>query len=102
MSEAAVSLGDAGELRLSGVLDYSTGPQLRDAGRKLIAALPSGPLKIDCAEVEKSSSVGLSLLLAFCRDARARDLQVRIAHLPSDMHEIARVSGVLDLLPQEG
>ncbi len=29
MSESAVSMGEAGELMLSGVLDYRTGPALR-------------------------------------------------------------------------
>jgi len=32
MTESAVRLGDAGELFLSGVLDYRTGPDLRKQG----------------------------------------------------------------------
>ena len=36
MTESAVRLGDAGELFLSGVLDYRTGPELRKQGQALI------------------------------------------------------------------
>ena len=49
MSEAAVTLAGESELRLSGVLDYQTGPRLRKEGQALIkkalaAQLPGIPL----------------------------------------------------------
>jgi len=34
MTEAAVRIGDAGELFLSGVLDYRTGPTCASRGRR--------------------------------------------------------------------
>ena len=34
MTESAVRIGDAGELFLSGVLDYRTGPDLRKQGQE--------------------------------------------------------------------
>src|SRR3546814_1967055 len=37
MSEARIERGAEGELRMIGVLDYSSGPALREAGRALIA-----------------------------------------------------------------
>ncbi|WP_028240290.1 STAS domain-containing protein [Stutzerimonas azotifigens] len=99
MSDAQVTLGAAGELRLAGVLDYRTGPGLRKQGRALLGQSPSDPLVIDCSAVEKSSSVGLSLLLAFVRDARALGREARISGLPTDMRDIARVSGLDGILP---
>ena len=36
MSESAVRLGQAGELMLTGVLDYRSGPGLRKQGQTLI------------------------------------------------------------------
>ena len=38
MSETAIRRGAGGELLLSGVLDYRSGPALREQGRQLIAA----------------------------------------------------------------
>ncbi|HSC83717.1 MAG TPA: STAS domain-containing protein [Pseudomonas sp.] len=98
MSEGAIRQGAAGELLLSGVLDHLTGPALREAGRKLIQSSSASALLLDCSAVEKSSSVGLSLLLAFMRDARAAGKGLTVRGLPGDMQEIARVSGLHELL----
>ncbi|MCF7203749.1 STAS domain-containing protein [Pseudomonas oligotrophica] len=98
MSEARIEQGAAGELRLVGVLDHRSGPGLRESGRALIGA-GAGELLVDCSGVEKSTSVGLSLLLSFMRDARARGRTLRVAGLPEDMAKIARVSGLEDILP---
>lgn len=98
MSEAAITAVGTGELRLSGVLDYRSGPALRDSGRKLIKESTAPVLVLDCSAVEKSSSVGLSLLLAYLRDARAAGRSLSIRGLPADMQGIAKVSGLLDVL----
>ncbi|CAI8730119.1 MULTISPECIES: lipid asymmetry maintenance protein MlaB [unclassified Pseudomonas] len=98
MSDSAVRLGEAGELLLSGVLDYRSGPVLRKQGQALIKSSTAPAVVLDCAGVEKSSSVGLSLLLAFIRDAAAAGKAVSIRALPDDMREIAQVSGLTELL----
>ncbi|UZM13853.1 STAS domain-containing protein [Pseudomonas kielensis] len=98
MSDSAVRLGEAGELLLSGVLDYRSGPVLRKQGQALIQSSTAPTVVLDCAGVEKSSSVGLSLLLAFMRDAAAAGKAVSIRALPDDMREIAQVSGLTELL----
>ena len=98
MSAASISLAPSGELLLAGVLDYRSGPALREAGGKLIATHPAAALSLNCAAVEKSSSVGLSLLLCFMRDAEAAKKPVSIRALPEDMREIAEVSGLTELL----
>ena len=98
MTESAVRLGDAGELFLSGVLDYRTGPDLRKQGQALINSSNAPALVLDCSAVTKSSSVGLSLLLCFMRDAQAVKKPVSIRALPEDMRDIAQVSGITELL----
>ncbi|MCK8684416.1 STAS domain-containing protein [Pseudomonas umsongensis] len=98
MSESAVQIDDAGELRLSGVLDYRTGPQLREQGQALIKVSKAAAVVVDCSAVEKSSSVGLSLLLCFMRDAQAAGKALSIRGMPEDMREIAQVSELTELL----
>ncbi|HSX71047.1 MAG TPA: STAS domain-containing protein [Pseudomonas sp.] len=98
MSNASIRLGAEGELLLGGVLDYRSGPSLREQGGELIRTSAASALVLDCAGVEKSSSVGLSLLLAFMRDARAAGKSVAVRALPEDMQGIARVSGLHELL----
>ena len=98
MTESAVRQGQAGELLLSGVLDYRTGPALRKQGQALINASTAPALVLDCSAVVKSSSVGLSLLLCFLRDAAAVNKPASIRALPEDMREIAQVCGLAELL----
>jgi len=98
MSESAVRLGQAGELMLTGVLDYRSGPGLRKQGQTLIKSSAATAIVLDCSGVVKSSSVGLSLLLSFIRDSASAGKAVTIRALPDDMREIAEVSGLTELL----
>ena len=98
MTESAVRIGEAGELFLSGVLDYRSGPDLRKQGQALIKASAAPAVVVDCSAVLKSSSVGLSLLLCFMRDAEAAGKAVSIRAMPEDMREIAQVSELTELL----
>lgn len=94
MTDSTITLSEDGVLSLSGVLDYRTGPALRKQGSALIAASKGAALVLDCSQVEKSSSVGLSLLLAFMRDAKVAGKAIQVRAMPQDMREIA---GVYDL-----
>ena len=98
MSESAIRMSEAGELQLSGVLDYRTGPDLRKHGQALIKSSNAAALVVDCSAVEKSSSVGLSLLLCFMPDAQAAGKALSIRAMPDDMREIAQVSELTGLL----
>ncbi|MEJ5863845.1 STAS domain-containing protein [Pseudomonas farsensis] len=98
MTEAAVSMAEPGVLRLAGVLDYRSGPALRKQGKALIAASREQQLVLDCTAVVKSSSVGLSLLLAFMRDAEAAGKAVEVRAMPDDMREIAEVYDLDEVL----
>jgi len=48
--------------------------------------------------VTQSSSVGLSLLLAFMRDAKAAGKGCEVRGMPHGMQEIAEVYGLDDIL----
>lgn len=89
---------EPGAFALSGVLDYQSGPAVRAAGAKLIRAAHGDNICLDCSGVVRSSSVGLSLLLCFIRDAHACGKRLQIAGMPAEMQQIAGVSGVDKLL----
>ncbi|CAM3913388.1 Toluene-tolerance protein TtgE [Pseudomonas reidholzensis] len=98
MSEAGVSMAEPGVLRLAGVLDFRSGPALRKEGKALIGASGEQRLVLDCSAVVKSSSVGLSLLLAFMRDAQAAGKSWELRGMPEDMREIAEVYDLEEVL----
>jgi len=98
MSRRAHIEASAGVLQLVGVLDYLSAPKLREQGKRLINEGKSNAMTLDCSGVTHSSSVGLALLLAFMRDAKAAGKSLKIGHLPNEMRQIAGVSGILELL----
>ena len=102
MSGAQIAADAAGVLQLSGVLDHVSAPALREQGAGLIRGGKQSLCVVDCSAVVKSSSVGLSLLLAWMRDAQAAGKQLEVRGLPQDMREIASVSGLLEILPLAG
>ncbi|WP_263260419.1 STAS domain-containing protein [Pseudomonas sp. RIT-PI-S] len=97
MSLASVSLAN-GELCLAGVLDYRTGAHLREQGKALVAQVAGNEVVVDCSAVEKASSVGVSLLLAFSRDARAAGKALKVRAMPQELCQIADVCGISALL----
>ncbi len=101
MSRASISEPSSGQFHLEGVLDYRSGPALRERGGRLLGATEADSCVIDCSAVEKSSSVGLALLLALLRDAEAAGKRLSVRGLPADMQEIAKVCGLLEILPLE-
>jgi len=97
-SQADVTIDELGVLHIKGVLDHSSGPLLRQQGEALIRANTAKTLELNCAEVEKSSSVGLALLLAFMRDGQKYGKTVEVSQLPEDMRKIAEVCGLTEIL----
>ncbi|OLS59103.1 STAS domain-containing protein [Pseudomonas putida] len=98
MSVGSVQLAEPGVLSLAGILDYRSGPGLRKQGGSLIASSKAAALVLDFSAVEQSSSVGLSLLLAFIRDAQAAGKSCEVRGMPHGMREIAEVYGLDDIL----
>ena len=73
---------------------------MRAEGQALIKKALAKALVVDCSAVEKSSSVGLSLLLCYIRDAQALNKPLSIRAMPEDLREIAQVSGLTELLAE--
>lgn len=101
MSKASVILDPAGIVYIKGVLDHDSGPLLREQGQALIRDSASKTLQLNCSEVEKSSSVGLALLLAFMRDGQQYGKAIEFVQLPDDMRKIAHVCGLTEILGLE-
>ncbi|EKT4522971.1 STAS domain-containing protein [Pseudomonas putida] len=98
MSDTGVTMTEPGVLRLAGVLDYRSGPALRKEGKALIAACREPKVVLDCSSVARSTSVGLSLLLGFIRDAQAAGKGWELRGMPDDMRDIAEVYDLDEVL----
>lgn len=88
----------AGQYLLKGELNMYSVPQLFADSQSQLAGL-SGEVSIDLAEVSRSDSAGLALLLAWLRLAQQHQLTLRFRNLPEQMRQIAQVSELDALLP---
>ena len=87
---------EGARLILSGPVTLSNVSSLLDEGRRHLA---EGVQTVDLGEVSEMDSALLALLLAWLRDARARDKPVVFANLPESLRTIAKLYGVDALLP---
>ena len=88
-----------GQFVIEGELNMQTVP---DASKQL-AELLGGPsdsaLVFDLAGVSRSDSAGVALLVEAMQMAKAQSRELSFSHLPQQMQAIAKVSGLLDILP---
>ena len=57
------------------------------------------PLVVDLAQVETVDSAAVSLLLAWLREAQRGSVKLCFAHVPENLLSLARLYGVVDMLP---
>ena len=83
-------------LVLSGPVTLANVAGLLQEGRSHIA---EGVRVVDLGEVSEMDSSLLALMIAWLRDAKARGRELAFVNLPESLRTIARLYGVLDLLP---
>lgn len=89
---SSVEINAAGQLLVSGCLNFATVPQLAIRGCQLIAASPQ-PV-FDLHGVTKSDNAGLALLVAWVKCAKRMRKAVKFSHIPQQLLAIAKVSGL--------
>ena len=81
---------------ISGILNFKTVVALREEGEKLLSQQDG--LEFDFSAVTKSDSAGLALLTAWFRSAQKKKKQITCTHLPQQLRDMARVSGLEKIL----
>lgn len=93
---AAFELQDGERSRVNGVLHFTTVTSLLSEGS---AAIGNGRAAIiDLAGVKDSDSSGLALLIEWLSIARASSRSLRYENIPAQLHQLARLSEVEELL----
>jgi phospholipid transport system transporter-binding protein len=83
-------------MTLSGPVTLSNVARLLDEGRQ---HLDEGVRTVDLGEVTELDSAALALLLAWLREAKAKNRELAFANLPESLQTIARLYGVDGFLP---
>jgi phospholipid transport system transporter-binding protein len=89
-----------GRYALSGEVGFATAGRLLDEG--LVAFAGQASIEVDLAGMSSADSVGLALLIEWTRRARSDGRQISFRAVPARLIDIARISGVDDLLPIVG
>lgn len=86
---------EGNQVRISGPLTQNTVRPLYDSG------LPNGQpeLTIDLSQVGEVDSAAVGLMLAWLRQAQAKNVTLHITHVPDNLLSLARMYGVAEMLP---
>jgi phospholipid transport system transporter-binding protein len=87
---------DGERARVNGVLHFTTVTDLLKSGSEAIAN--GGAAVIDLSGVKDSDSSGLALLIEWLSIARAASKGLRYENIPAQLHQLARLSDVEELL----
>jgi phospholipid transport system transporter-binding protein len=87
---------EGGRSRVDGVLHFTTVTALLRAGSEAIAN--DRAAIIDLSGVKDSDSSGLALLIEWLSIARAEHKSLRYENIPVQLHQLARLSDVEELL----
>jgi phospholipid transport system transporter-binding protein len=82
--------------RVNGVLHFTTVTALLRSGSEAIAS--GRAAVIDLSGVKDSDSSGLALLIEWLSIARAEHKTLRYENIPTQLHQLARLSDVEELL----
>jgi phospholipid transport system transporter-binding protein len=87
---------EGGRSRVTGVLHFTTVTALLRTGSEAIAN--GSAAVIDLSGVKDSDSSGLALLIEWLSIARAEHKNLRYENIPAQLHQLARLSDVEELL----
>jgi len=82
---------------IRGALTFETVPDLYRQSSSWFDG--TGDLVIDLAQVERTDSAGLALLIEWLRRARVANQALRFANIPTQVQTLIRINGLQDALP---
>jgi phospholipid transport system transporter-binding protein len=81
---------------VTGALTFDTVPDLYQSSSGWFEG--EGDLILDLAQVERTDSAGLALLIEWLRHAQAAKRKLRFANIPAQVQTLIRINGLEDAL----
>jgi len=97
MSAAKIELNDEGIIEVSGALEFGLVVGLLKSSQRFFTG--EGDLLFNLSKVNKTDSAGLALLVEWLALAKKSKQALYFQDIPKQMLDIARVSGLDDILP---
>jgi anti-anti-sigma factor len=93
-----------GELVLNGILDKKSGVELWNNRHKFLETTNDAindSVIIRLSQLEQTDSAGLATLIALFKEARHKNILMKILGAPQQLLDIAKISGIESILPFE-
>lgn len=87
------------KLIVSCPMTVDTVGELLAEGTEILSA-GNNALELDLGRVEDADSAGISLIFEWLRQAQSQNLQLTFLDLPQSLLSLARLYGVLEMIPQ--
>jgi phospholipid transport system transporter-binding protein len=102
-----IVMKEPGVLAISGDLSFETVPLIADEAKLLLRktlalGATNKSLSLSLAEISRSDSAGLALLIDCLRSAKNLGLDLKFTDLPSSLKELMEISGLDAILPIGG
>ena len=89
---------DSNKYAIEGELNMQTVPAISKQLVELIPAIAGDKIVLDLESVSRSDSAGVALLVEAMQLAKKANLSLHFTNLPQQMSEIAKLSGLLEIL----
>ena len=96
MTKTSLSEAGDGHWSLAGDLDFTTVPQVWPALEQVLGR--GRPVSLSLARVGHANSAGLVMLIEALDVARRVGLELSLLDIPSELHDLARMSSCEDLI----
>lgn len=96
-SQAEITQQNSQQYLVSGVVDFSTAPDLLRRSLVLFSEamnLENRQLTIDLSSVKECNSAALALILEMAKSARQKNIEAHFENLPASLLTIAKAYGV--------
>lgn len=98
MTEGSFSTRGDGAFAITGMLTFSTVPDLLGQSQKWLSSGHEA-VTIDLENVTKADSAGLALMIEWLHLARTADREIHFANIPVQLNDLIRLSGLKDTFP---
>ena len=98
MTEVSIENRDDGVLLLVGDLSFKSVPNVLKQSKPFLN-VKNTQLDVDLSGVTRSDSAGIGLLIEWMKMTVKNNTKIRFLNIPDQMLEIARVSGLDDVIP---
>ena len=97
MKKYSIYINRQNQICLEGIVEFDNVVEIRNNGIELMNTVKQ--VNINLVELKQTDSSGLALLIAWIRDAKEQQKELKLYNFPRFLADLSRVSGLDAILP---